>query len=181
MNHLLQSICLTEENARPKTCYFVIGETAIRMFAREKEVLAIGSANERAGNALFESCTEGEFKWATYRKRRQAARQSKAPSAALCRPLGFRLSATRSTSNGLDCLSNARFLLRATLPQFSSQWHVSCTSCGKRLETTRATYSTLEQSPHTHSAPPCFWQPGNRKATPLSAASHLPSLGAQAA
>ena len=45
-----------------KTCYFVIGETAIKMFAREKEMLAKGNANERVGNALFESCTEGEFK-----------------------------------------------------------------------------------------------------------------------
>lgn len=26
MNHLLQSICPEEENARPKTCYFVIGK-----------------------------------------------------------------------------------------------------------------------------------------------------------
>ena len=51
MNHLLQSICPEEENARPKTCYFVIGETAIRMFAREKELLAKGSTNERVGNA----------------------------------------------------------------------------------------------------------------------------------
>lgn len=181
MNHLLQSICPAEENTRPKTCYFVIGETAIRMFAREKELLAKGSANERAGNALFESCTEGEFKWATYRKRRQAARQSKAPLAALCRSLGFRLSVTRNTSNGLDCLSNARFRLRATLPQFSSQWHVSCISCGKRSKATQVTCSTLEQSPHTHSASPCFWQTGNRKAAPLSAASRFPLLGAQAA
>ena len=180
MNHLLQSICLTEENARPKTCYFVIGETAIRMFAREKESLAKGSANERVSNAPSNRAWRG-LEWTTHRRKRQTTRQSKAPSAAPCRSLGFQLSATRNTSNGLDCLSNAHFLLRATLPQFSSQWHVSCTSCGKRLETTRATYSTLEQSPHTHSAPPCFWQPGNRKATPLSAASHLPSLGAQAA
>ena len=59
MNHLLQSICPTEENTRPKTCYFVIGEIAIRMFAREKEMLAKGNANERMGNALFESLTEG--------------------------------------------------------------------------------------------------------------------------
>ena len=59
MNHLLQSICPTKENARPKTCYFVIGENAIRVFAREKEMLAKGNANERMGNALFESLTEG--------------------------------------------------------------------------------------------------------------------------
>ncbi len=73
MNHLLQSICPAEENTRPKTCYFVIGKTAIRMFAREKELLARGSANERVRNVLFESCTEGEFKWTTYRIRRQSA------------------------------------------------------------------------------------------------------------
>lgn len=59
MNHLLQSICPTEENTRPKTCYFVIGEIAIRMFAREKEMLAKENANERMGNAFFESLTEG--------------------------------------------------------------------------------------------------------------------------
>ena len=59
MNHLLQSICSTDENARPKTCYFVIGETAIRMFAREKELLAKGSTNERVGNAPFESRMKG--------------------------------------------------------------------------------------------------------------------------
>ena len=70
MNHLLQSICPTEENTRPKTCYFVIGEIAIRMFAREKEMPAKGNANERMGNALFESLTEGEFKWTTLRKSR---------------------------------------------------------------------------------------------------------------
>lgn len=42
-----------------KTCYFVIGKIAIRMFAREKEMLVKGNANERMGNALFESLTEG--------------------------------------------------------------------------------------------------------------------------
>lgn len=59
MNHLLQSICSTDENARPKTCYFVIGETAIPMFAREKEVLAKGDANERMDNTPFESRMKG--------------------------------------------------------------------------------------------------------------------------
>lgn len=180
MNHLLQSICPEEENARPKTCYFVIGETAIRMFAREKELLAKGSTNERVGNAPSNHAWRG-FEWTTYRQKRQTARPSEAPLAALYRSLGFRLSATRNTSNGMDCLSNARFRLRATSPQSSSRWHASCTSCGKRLKATRATCSTLGQSSHTRSASPCFWRPGNRKATPLSAASHLPSLGAQAA
>ena len=70
----------------------------------------------------------GESKWTTLRKSRQTAQQSKAPSAALCRFPGFRLSATRSTSNGPGCLSNARFPLRATSPRFFSRRHASCIS-----------------------------------------------------
>ncbi len=127
MNHLLQSICPAEENTRPKTCYFVIGEIAIRMFAREKEMLAKGNASEHMGNALNRS-RKGNSNGQRFRKKQANSTTVKAPSAALCRFPGFRLSATRSTSNGPGCLSNARFPLRATSLQFFSRRHASCIS-----------------------------------------------------
>ncbi len=120
----------------------------------------------------------GEFKWATYRKRRQAARQSKAPSAALYRwSLVPATPATRSTSNGLTAYRTHRFRLRATLPQLFA------VACARISHAGNAQERLGPRARHRAIATYAFGialllATGQSEGGTLSAASRLPLLGA---